>query len=44
MMSIVDEVLVFDEGVIVERGSHENLFADDTLYRSLYEKQQLKRR
>lgn len=43
MMSIVDEVLVFEDGKIVERGSHESLFAGDTLYRSLYEKQQLKK-
>jgi subfamily B ATP-binding cassette protein MsbA len=43
MMSIVDEVLVFDDGAIVERGPHESLLAENTLYRSLYEKQQLKK-
>jgi ABC-type multidrug transport system fused ATPase/permease subunit len=41
MMSIVDEVLVFSHGRIVESGSHENLLAGDTLYRKLYEKQQV---
>jgi subfamily B ATP-binding cassette protein MsbA len=41
MMSIVDEVFVFSHGRIVESGSHKNLLANDTLYRKLYEKQQV---
>ena len=34
-----DEILVFDQGKIVDRGHHEELFEKSTLYRSLYEKQ-----
>jgi subfamily B ATP-binding cassette protein MsbA len=41
MMSIVDEVLVFSRGEIVERGTHRNLLEGDSLYRRLYEKQQV---
>jgi ABC-type multidrug transport system fused ATPase/permease subunit len=43
MMSIVDEVFVFERGKIVEQGSHKNLLADDTLYRRLYERQQVEK-
>ncbi|MDR2806970.1 MAG: ABC transporter ATP-binding protein/permease [Puniceicoccales bacterium] len=41
MMSIVDEVFVFSRGEIVEQGSHRDLLMGDTLYRKLYEKQQV---
>ena len=34
-----DEILVFDKGQIVERGTHETLFAQKGVYTSLYEKQ-----
>jgi subfamily B ATP-binding cassette protein MsbA len=43
MMSIVDEIFVLENGKIVERGSHESLLAGDTLYRGLYEKQQVEK-
>jgi subfamily B ATP-binding cassette protein MsbA len=39
MMAIVDEILVFSKGAIVERGSHEDLLVGETIYRKLYEKQ-----
>ncbi|MDR3317516.1 MAG: ABC transporter ATP-binding protein/permease [Puniceicoccales bacterium] len=41
MMSIVDEVLVFSQGKIIEEGTHQSLLSNDTLYRKLYEKQQV---
>src|SRR5699024_1211144 len=34
-----DQILVLDEGRIVESGSHEQLLNEDGMYRSLYEKQ-----
>jgi subfamily B ATP-binding cassette protein MsbA len=34
-----DEILVFDQGKVVDRGTHETLFEKSILYRSLYEKQ-----
>jgi subfamily B ATP-binding cassette protein MsbA len=43
IMSIVDEVFVFEDGKIVEHGSHGSLLVDDTLYRNLYEKQQVEK-
>jgi ATP-binding cassette subfamily B multidrug efflux pump len=36
-----DQIIVLDEGCIVERGSHESLLADNGLYRQMYEKQLL---
>ncbi|MDR2812293.1 MAG: ABC transporter ATP-binding protein/permease [Puniceicoccales bacterium] len=43
MMSIVDEVLVFENGKIAERGSPKSLLLGNTLYRNLYEKQQMEK-
>ncbi|MGB0460679.1 MAG: ABC transporter ATP-binding protein, partial [Opitutales bacterium] len=34
-----DRILVFDEGHIVARGNHAELYASNDLYRSLYDKQ-----
>ncbi|WP_165763690.1 ABC transporter ATP-binding protein [Halalkalibacter urbisdiaboli] len=34
-----DEILVFDNGTIVERGTHEDLIKNGIRYRALYEKQ-----
>jgi ABC-type multidrug transport system fused ATPase/permease subunit len=34
-----DQILVMDEGAVVERGTHDELMALDGLYRRLYEKQ-----
>ena len=34
-----DRILVFDEGRIVARGNHAELYASNDLYRSLYDKQ-----
>lgn len=42
MMSMIDEALVFDHGAIVERGTHHELLSRETLYKKLYEKQQVK--
>lgn len=36
-----DEILVFDEGTIVERGNHEELIALNGWYKEMYEHQQL---
>ncbi|KXG77203.1 ABC transporter ATP-binding protein [Thermotalea metallivorans] len=36
-----DEIIVLDEGKIVERGTHETLIQKDGLYRQIYEKQLL---
>jgi subfamily B ATP-binding cassette protein MsbA len=41
MMSIVDEVFVFSQGKIVGQGTHQGLLVGDTLYRRLYERQQV---
>lgn len=39
-----DEIIVLDEGAIIERGSHEDLIRQDGLYRHLYLKQQLEKK
>ena len=36
-----DEIIVLDEGQIVERGTHVELLANDGWYKQMYEKQQL---
>lgn len=36
-----DEIIVLDEGQIIERGNHESLLENNGLYRHLYEKQLL---
>ncbi|MBQ8200875.1 MAG: ABC transporter ATP-binding protein [Clostridia bacterium] len=38
-----DHILVLDDGVVEEYGSHEELLQRDGLYRSLFEKQQLEK-
>ncbi|UOQ75474.1 ABC transporter ATP-binding protein/permease [Hymenobacter sp. 5516J-16] len=39
-VKLADEILVLDDGQIVQHGTHENLMQDDTgLYRALYERQ-----
>jgi ATP-binding cassette subfamily B protein len=35
-----DEILVLDDGVIVERGSHEALLARGSTYAAMWERQQ----
>jgi len=37
-----DEILVFDEGKIIERGTHDELYQQDGIYRKLYEIQYAK--
>lgn len=39
-MATMDEILVFEEGRIIEKGRHEELLQKETIYRKLYEKQQ----
>lgn len=34
-----DEILVLDEGRVVEQGTHGKLVSSDSLYRKLYERQ-----
>ena len=34
-----DQILVLDQGQIVERGTHDKLLAQDGLYREIYELQ-----
>jgi subfamily B ATP-binding cassette protein MsbA len=41
MMAVVDEIFVFSQGQIVERGTHRSLLDGDTLYRRLYEKSEI---
>lgn len=36
-----DEILVLEDGVISERGTHDNLLANDGWYKEMYNKQQL---
>ena len=36
-----DEIIVLDQGEIVERGSHYDLLEQDGWYKQMYEKQQL---
>ena len=38
-----DHILVLDDGVMVEYGSHEELIAQNGLYKSLFDKQQLEK-
>ena len=38
-----DHILVLDEGRAAEYGTHEELMAENVIYRSIYEKQQLEK-
>ena len=40
-LKTADLILVMDQGVVVERGTHDSLVADKGLYWSLYQRQQL---
>lgn len=40
-VKLADQILVLDRGEIVERGRHDELIANDGLYKKLYEKQLL---
>lgn len=42
MMNIVDRILVFKNGDIVEQGSHDELIASGGVYKKLYDKQKVK--
>ena len=37
--SKTDQIIVLDQGQIIERGTHEQLLAQDGLYREIYELQ-----
>lgn len=39
-----DEIIVMDEGTIVERGTHRSLMQEDGWYKQMYEKQQLEKK
>ena len=39
-MAMMDEILVFEAGRIIEKGRHEELLQKGSIYRKLYEKQQ----
>lgn len=36
-----DEIIVIDEGTVIERGTHQSLYDQDGWYRKMYDKQQL---
>ena len=40
-MQKADQILLFDEGVIADRGTHEELLQRSELYRELYERSEL---
>jgi ATP-binding cassette subfamily B protein len=38
-LQFTDEVLVLDEGTVIQKGTHESLLKETGLYRQLYERQ-----
>ena len=41
---LADEIIVLDDGEIVEKGKHEQLLADQGWYADMYQKQQLEQK
>jgi ATP-binding cassette subfamily B multidrug efflux pump len=39
LLSMTDEIIILDNGIIVARGDHDHLLAENTLYQAMYTKQ-----